>query len=429
MATETLSALRAKMRDRGLLAPRPGRVVAELSLHVTLAIGGILLFLWTETLLLQLLAAIMVTLGQLGVGTNTHTSSHGATSRKAWLNEALTYFGYPFFLQMSATYWWNSHCEIHHPAPNVVGVDQDVDLSPWLALTKPEVERSGRLLRAWYKVQWVFFPLILLGNGFNVQLSSWRYLLGCLRDPQRRTHRHWIDLGVMLAHLAFWVGLPMIWFDPLTVLGLYALRIGLMGYAMFIVLAPGHFPMAAAAVTQENVNGDYALLQTANTVNFTTGRLGTWLCSGLQFQVEHHLFPNLSHANLPRIAPMVREFCARNGLPYHSMSWPRAVWECWRTLRVHKPVHGDLEALRLQVEATLVELPQTLSASLSDSLHAVEESARLKLQAVETSLHPVEETARLKLQSVETSLHPMQESARQKLQAVEESLEPRPVTN
>ncbi len=63
----------------------------------------------------------------MGVGTNTLTSTHYGTSDKRWLNEALSYFEYPMFLGLSATYWWHKHVVLHRPAPNVIGVDSGAD--------------------------------------------------------------------------------------------------------------------------------------------------------------------------------------------------------------------------------------------------------------------------------------------------------------
>ena len=95
-----------------------GRIVFELLIHVALALGGIAVFMTLHNPALQVLGLLISTFGCMGVGT--HTSTHYATSDKRWANEALSYFGYPMFLGLSATYWWHKHVVLHHPAPNVV---------------------------------------------------------------------------------------------------------------------------------------------------------------------------------------------------------------------------------------------------------------------------------------------------------------------
>ncbi len=116
----------------------------------------------------RVLGILISTFGCMGVGTNTHTSTHYGTSDKRWVNEALSYFGYPMFLGLSATYWWHKHVVLHHPAPNVVGVDSDADLLPWFAITADEVHASSGLRRFYYEhLQFWLFPLALAAERFQ----------------------------------------------------------------------------------------------------------------------------------------------------------------------------------------------------------------------------------------------------------------------
>src|SRR6185312_732697 len=101
-----------------------------------------------------------------------------ATSRKRWLNELLTFFGYPVFLGISACRWWHQHIVLQHPTPNVVGVDHGVDLGPWFARTREEVERSTGFHRFSYEhLPWLAFPLIVPLYGFNMQINGWASLI------------------------------------------------------------------------------------------------------------------------------------------------------------------------------------------------------------------------------------------------------------
>ena len=182
----------------------------------------------------------------MSVATNTHTSSHYATSARRWVNEFLTFFGYPLFLGLLPCHWWRQHVVLHHPAPNVIGTDNDVDLEPWFARTRDEVERSTGLRRIYYeKLQWLVFPFAVAFIGFNMQASGWRARVAGLRGA-RRSRQHWIDLSAMLLHYVVWLAIPMAFWAPAHVAGFYALRVVLMGYAMFAVL--GHFPLEAVCI-------------------------------------------------------------------------------------------------------------------------------------------------------------------------------------
>jgi fatty acid desaturase len=277
---------------------------------------------------------VLVVAGSMGVGTNTHTSSHYATSEKRWINELLTFFGYPFFLGLSASYWWNSHVAVHHPAPNVIGVDDDADLAPLFARTRDEMKGTSGLLRFYYeRVQWLVLPFLLVGNGFSMQKSGWVFLVRQLWNKHDRKPRHWIDLISLLLHYTCLIVIPALFFGIKPVLTFYLIRVILMGYAMFAVLAPGHFPAEAICRKKEDRPPDFLELQTAGTVNFRTGWIGSFICSGLQYQIEHHLFPHFSHVYYPQISRVVNDFCRQHNLPYRSFHWDLALWKCWSMFR------------------------------------------------------------------------------------------------
>jgi len=132
---EAFAELRQEFGRRGWDRKATGRILFELVIHAAIAVAGIILFLSVHHPALRALALLISAFGTMGVGTNTHTSSHYGTSNKRWVNEALSYLGYPMFVGLSATYWWHKHVMLHHPAPNVVGIDTDHDLLPWFATT------------------------------------------------------------------------------------------------------------------------------------------------------------------------------------------------------------------------------------------------------------------------------------------------------
>jgi fatty acid desaturase len=144
-----------------------------------------------------------------------------------------------------------------------------------------------------------------------------------------------------------WIGLPMIWFPAWNVIGFYALRVSLMGLGVFAVSGPGHIPVYAVFIAPEDESRDFLLRQTATTANFTVGWLGRWLCSGLEYQIEHHLFPGICHRYYPELSPKVHEMCRRLGLPYHVYTWDRALWMCFAALARPKRIEPSLEAFRL----------------------------------------------------------------------------------
>jgi linoleoyl-CoA desaturase len=339
---EAVRELRGEFARRGWDKKATNRIVFELFTHAAITVVGIALFMACHNAAVRILGIVISSFGCMGVGTNTHTSTHYGTSDKRWVNEALSYLGYPMFLGLSATYWWHKHVALHHPAPNVVGVDSDADLLPWFAITADEVEASSGLRRFYYeRLQFWTLPLLLSLNCFGMQKGGWAHLTRVLCHSKRRRNAHWIDLSAMVLHYVIWIGVPLLFWPLAEVAEFYILRNILLGYAMYAILAPGHFPAEAQRTTDGARHGaEFFAIQTAGTVSFRTGLLGRFLCSGLEYQVEHHLFPNISHVHYPEVSAVVQEFCAEQGLSYRSYSWAMALWKSWVVLRFPQQVVG-----------------------------------------------------------------------------------------
>jgi linoleoyl-CoA desaturase len=316
-------------------------------LNLFLALSGIIVFLIADNFFIRAVAMLVSTAGSMGIGTGAHTASHYAASRKRWMNEVLTYFGHPLFLGLSVTFWRHKHLGLHHSAPNIVGVDMDSDFYPWFALTEDEVNRARGARRFYYeRLQWALLPFALALNGLNMQRAGWAYVLGKLRPSSQRSKADWVDILALILHFAVWVALPCSFFPPTHVLAFYVIRIGLMGYAMFAVFAPGHFPPEAIRMRDAQRDSDHYLLQAVSTVNFRAGFFGSLICSGLQYQIEHHMFPGVSHVHYPKMSKLVEQFCREQGLPYRSYGWPEALWKSLVVFWMPQPVLSDVEALR-----------------------------------------------------------------------------------
>jgi fatty acid desaturase len=335
--------LQAEFRRRGWHRRATGILLCQFAFVVALTIAGVAIFFLASSLVAKVLGCIIAAMGSLGISTQAHTASHGALSRKKWVNRFLTYLGYPVLLGVSATNWRNKHIVVHHKAPNVEGHDDDIRLMPLFALTQEQAQRGGRLAQFYYRyIQWlVVVPAIAL-NAFNMQLYGWAYVLWKLSHRDTRTAAHWADLGALLLHLGLWFGLPMLFFSPAEVLLAYVLRMAFAGYAIFAAFAPAHFPAEAAIADHSQRKADFTLRQTATTVNFRTGPIGRLLCAGVEYQIEHHLFPNHSHVYYPAMSPLVREFCERHGYPYRTLGWGEGILKSLKAFACPRPLVKNL---------------------------------------------------------------------------------------
>jgi linoleoyl-CoA desaturase len=329
--------------------PDTARQVAQFGFHVAMNLGGAALYFaapegaaggW-----LACAGALASSLGCLGISTNAHTASHDAIFRGRAANQALVHAGFPFLLMVSANYWNHKHLVVHHPVPNVIGLDDDIDLAPVFAFSEDEYARARGWQRLLFRWQWLIFPFALALNGLNAQRQGAVFLYRKLRSSRRKP-RHFVDLGLLLAHVAVFWALPMAFLPAGEVLLFHLARMVLLGYAMFAAFGAAHFPEEAVAVDKRLAKSDYVLLQTATTVNFTTGPFGRLLCSGVDFQIEHHLFPEFSHTHYPKMAPRMQAFCREHGYPYRTLGWGEAVWKSLAAMARPRPVLRSVEELR-----------------------------------------------------------------------------------
>jgi linoleoyl-CoA desaturase len=296
---------------------------------VTLLVGGTLLFLMNGHWALQALGAFLAAVGCVGIGSNTHTSSHFATGRSPKLNRRLTHFGYGFCLGFPAVFWWSDHCKGHHAGPNVLGIDDDFDYAPIFAIDKATIAQAVGWKRWYYEnIQWLFLILSMPLMSFNLQRRGIEYLVAQWREQPKKRKELIPDMLCIGAHFFAFLVLPSFFFPVLSVVCLYLLRMSMVSIGLFVILVPGHFPVEAPLLTEERAREmGWAATQTLTTVNYNGGFFFKWLASGLGYQIEHHLFPEISHSFYPKISPYVRAFCKEHNLEYRSYTLRLALYK------------------------------------------------------------------------------------------------------
>ena len=334
---ESFAAFKREVKQRGFYAPDTRRLLFQLGAHLTIAGAGLAAFLVLDAWLPRAGAFALMTFGLAGLASHTHTSSHYGSGRGRRFNETLTYFGYPFLLGMSAHFWWDKH-QTHHDHPNVHGVDDDLGNMPFLATTDRDVESASPLARRYYRLQWIALPLIVGLIGVSLQVRSRVVLLRQMRSEGWRNRAHWLDLACLTGHaLVWWVG-PSFVFGFGSVAAFQAAFLVAMGYTFFVMLAPAHLPAEAACFAPPPPDSDPVYRQVAATANFRAGRLGRWMCSGLDYQIEHHLFRAVPHTRLPALAELTRTFCAHHGYPYRELGWGEGLWKAAQSFATPKTV-------------------------------------------------------------------------------------------
>ncbi|MFD3406166.1 fatty acid desaturase family protein [Kribbella sp. NPDC058693] len=203
--------------------------------------------------------------------------------------------------------WWNDKHNRHHANPNHTDKDPDVGEGVFVWTLQQAEGRKG--LEGWLTRNQarVFFPLLTL-EGFNLKVSSIRFLLA-----RRRTHR--LELGLMAAHVVLYLTALFLIMSPAQALVFALVHHMVFGLHLGSVFAPNHKGME---MPDDDSNWGHLEKQVLTSRNVNGSLVTDWMMGGLNYQIEHHLFPSMPRANLRFAQPIVRAYCERIGMPYIS---------------------------------------------------------------------------------------------------------------
>lgn len=279
---------------------------------------------WAFVGLLPLMGAMV--LYQLGVF---HDASHGALSRHAWVNRiaqlSLNVAG------ASTISWHHEHVVRHHGQTNIPGHDTDLDSGGFLRF-HPAQERKW-VHRFQHLYAWPLYGVVMLRWAWFEDFDDLVRNSYHLAPKARAMHVFEVLLSRVL-HSGLYIAAPAVVFGVWKALMLYAalyITIGIVVSGIFVLAHVSS--VQAFPKTREDLPRDWARFQLATTANFATqhGWL-TWAIGGLNHQVEHHLFPTLSHRNFGVVQEVVRAHCAQNGVPY--LEFP-SVWAALKSHYLH----------------------------------------------------------------------------------------------
>jgi fatty acid desaturase len=234
------------------------------------------------------------------------------------------------FCQGFSVQWWKSKHSSHHAVPNlhasVEGAcdgDPDIDTMPFLAWTLKMAERArdsdmGRFMIRYQAI--LYFPLLLFAR-LSWAHQSWVFVWGGW--GQHSVQGADIDRRKMPYRSAEKVGLVLHYIGMLTIMSnmqivnaicFFLLAQTTCGFLLAIVFGLGHNGMATYPASERP---DFWKLQVSTTRNITSNWFVDWFCGGLQYQVDHHLFPSLPRHNLKKVHSLVESFCKEQGVTYH----------------------------------------------------------------------------------------------------------------
>jgi linoleoyl-CoA desaturase len=268
------------------------------------------------------LLAVSLGLSIAGIGMSIqHDANHGAYSTRPFVNRVLR--ATLDAMGVSSCIWRQKHNVQHHTYTNIDGLDYDLDFGV-IARLSPEQPR-----RAWHRFQhiymWFLYGFLLPKWVF---FDDWNVLVKRRMGPHRMPTMSRKDLLWFAGGKLFFVGWAIVipaLFHPLwQVLVFHLIAIFALGVTLSIVFQLAHvveeagFPSASSAA-DHHMPSDIASHQVETTVDFARkSAILTWFLGGLNFQVEHHLFPKVCHLHYPALSRIVEEVAAENGVRYRT---------------------------------------------------------------------------------------------------------------
>ncbi len=207
--------------------------------------------------------------------------------------------------------WWDSKHSRHHANPNQLTRDPDIGMDV-ISFVEADAAKATGLNRFITQRQgWLFFPLLIL-EGINLHFQGVKHLVQ--RAPVRG---RWLELSLIAVRFAIVLG-AVFWLLPFGMaVAFLAVQLAVFGVYMGASFAPNHKGMP---IIDRDARLDFFSKQVLTSRNIRGGWWATWLMGGLNYQVEHHLFPNMARPHLAKARVLVRAECDRLEVPYTETS-------------------------------------------------------------------------------------------------------------
>jgi fatty acid desaturase len=269
---------------------------------------------WWQLVTAAVLAIIMAQLGFLG-----HDAAHRQIFKSGRWNDWTSMIIANLFVGISYG-WWRSKHNRHHANPNKVGADPDIDLGA-VAMTPEQATGPGSRLLKWLLSHqgWYFFPILTL-EGLSLHSEGIRR--GVRRGP---VERRWSELTMLTVRLGGLVALVFLVLPPGKAVAFLVVELAVFGFYLGSAFAPNHVGMP---LVSPRLKLDFLRRQVLMSRNVRGGRLISMLMGGLNYQIEHHLFPSMARPHLRKVQPLVASYCAAAGVPYTQMT----LWQSYRAV-------------------------------------------------------------------------------------------------
>jgi fatty acid desaturase len=321
------------VRAAGLLRRRRGYYGVKIGVNLLLLGAGWAVFFllgpsWWQMLVAVFLGVMFTQTGFIG-----HDAGHRQISGSKRADDLIGRIHGNLLIGLSYG-WWTSKHNRHHAHPNQVGRDPDIGGGA-VAFTPEQARARG--LGSWlagYQA-WLFFPMLLL-EGLHLHVAGVRTMLG-----RRSTAVRLVEGILLAAHIIGYLAAVFLVLSPVQAVAFVLIQQGVFGVYLGCSFAPNHKGMA---IFGEDEKVDFLRRQVVTSRNIRGGWFTDFALGGLNYQIEHHLFPSMPRPSLRHAQEPVRAFCEQHGITYHETGLVDSYVQVLRHLNtVGGPLRPELE--------------------------------------------------------------------------------------
>ncbi|NMO51144.1 acyl-CoA desaturase [Actinoplanes sp. TBRC 11911] len=295
--------LNRRVNAQGLMERRPAYYALRLSLVSAMLAGGWVAFFLIGSSWWNLLVAVFLAAAFAQVGLVGHDLGHRQVFRTKRPSDIFGRMAGNIGVGMSFGWWMDKHTR-HHNNPNHDDLDPDVAPEVLIWATESALGRRGLKAFVTRHQAGLFFPLLTL-LGLDLKISSIKALrAGTVKRPG-------LEAALLVIHAVAYLSALFLVLSPLQAVAFFVVHQALFGVYLGMTFAPNHKGMPHPTGAE-----DFLRKQVLTSRNVRGGWFVDVALGGLNYQIEHHLFPGMPTANLRKVQPIVQEYCAEIGVPY-----------------------------------------------------------------------------------------------------------------
>ena len=329
--------LRGIIKEQGLLDKQPAYYTYKILSTLALLATSITLLVLIDNTWILLADAVFLAFVFSQIGYIGHDAGHRSVLGSTRGNEIIG-LSASFLIGLSRTWWVTAHNQ-HHSTPNDLETDPHTLLPP-LAFSEKSALGKSRVMRFVVGYQAFYFVPLLLLEGLGLRLASIQFLIG-----QRRAKFLLFEPLLLGLHFLVYFSVLFFFLSPWQILGFFLVHQGLFGLYYGTVFAPNHKGML---ILDKDKPLDFLRTQVLTTRNVKPGLIADFWYGGLNYQIEHHLFPLMPRNNFGKARKIIKAFCQQHDVSYYETGTFRSYREILSYLhQVGAPVRSGSKIEKL----------------------------------------------------------------------------------